>query len=267
MGKELKRLKRRKEAWAKMQALQDQAATTLLVHYSSASSHDRSDGRTPRVTSIAVRNLASGQTDAFSIYQIAEERHLPFDLISQHYDDDVEGRMLGRFHEFVRTRQDWNWVHWNMRGVNYGFSAIEQRTRVLERSPVQISEDRKFDLSRALVDLYGVGYIDPPKLETLLTRNEITAEDLMTDKQEADAFEQKNLLKLHQSTLVRVDCLAEIFERTMDGSLKTDSTWMDRHGYGPAAVVEWAKENPGVTFLIAGAGILTSILLVYGLWV
>ncbi|HNL14905.1 MAG TPA: hypothetical protein PKL28_17530, partial [Rhodocyclaceae bacterium] len=72
MGKELKRLKRRKDVWAKIEALQDQASTTLVVHYSCESFYDKTDGKTPRVTSLAVRNLASGQTDSFSIHQIAE---------------------------------------------------------------------------------------------------------------------------------------------------------------------------------------------------
>jgi hypothetical protein len=248
-----------------MEALQDQAATTLVVHYSCESFYDKVDGKTPRVTSIAVRNLASGQTDSFSIHQIAEERHLPFEDISTHYDD-LEGQMLERFFEFVRTRQHCNWVHWNMRDVNYGFAAIEHRSRVLGKSPIQISEDRKFDLSRALVDLYGVGYIGHPRLETLLAKNNITAKDFLTGKQEADAFDRKEFVKLHQSTLRKVDCLANIFERAMNGSLETNATWAERHAFSVAAIAEWAKEHWIVTCLIAGGGILTFVLRAHDVW-
>lgn len=259
MGKELKRLKRRKDVNAKMETLQDQASTTLVIHYSCESFYDKTDGKTPRITSLAVRNFASGQTDSFSIHQIAEERHVEFDQITEHYDD-LERQMLDRFFEFVRTRQHCNWIHWNMRDVNYGFAAIEHRYRVLGGTPVQISEDRKFDLSRGLVDLYGVEYIGHPRLETLLEKNKITAKDFLTGKQEADAFDNKEFVKLHQSTLRKADCLANLFERTLNESLKTNATWFDRHAFSLAAVGEWLKEHWLVTTMIACGGLLTFFL-------
>ena len=49
--------------------------------------------KSPRITSIAVRNLESGQTDSFSIHQIAEEKKLPFVEISNHYDAELEYAM------------------------------------------------------------------------------------------------------------------------------------------------------------------------------
>jgi hypothetical protein len=266
MGKELKRLKRRKDVWAKIEALQDQASTTLVVHYSCESFYDKTDGKTPRVTSLAVRNLASAQTDSFSIHQIAEECHVPFDQIAEHYDD-LERQMIDRFFEFTRTRQHCNWIHWNMRDVNYGFAAIEHRLRVLGGTPIQISEDRKFDLSRALVDLYGVGYIGHPRLEKLLEKNKITAKDFLTGEQEGDAFKNKEFLRLHQSTLRKVDCLANVFERVLNGSLKTNATWKDRHGFSLAAIAEWAKEHWIVTTLIVGGGLLTFIVRAKEAWV
>lgn len=265
MGKELKRLKRRKDVGAKMEALLDQAPTTLVIHYSCESFYDKPDGKTPRITSLAVRNLASGQTDSFSIHQIAEERHVPFHQISEHYDD-LEKQMLDGFFEFIRTRLHCSWIHWNMRDVNYGFAAIEHRYRVLGGSPIQISEDRKFDLSRALVDLYGVGYMGHPRLEKLLEKNKIAAKDFMSGKEEAAAFDKKEFVKLHQSTLKKTDCLANIFERTMNGSLKTNASWADRHAFSFAAVGEWAKEHWLVAILIAAGGVLTFFLRAKDFW-
>lgn len=161
MGRELKRLQRRKDTVRRMDALLEQGDTSLVVHYSCESFYDKKDGKTARITSIAVRNLRSGQTDSFSIHQIAEEQHVPFEGIHEEYDV-LEKKMLDRFFEFVRVRLHINWIHWNMRDVNYGFAAIEHRYRVLSGTAIQIAEDRKFDLARALVDLYGVGYISHP---------------------------------------------------------------------------------------------------------
>jgi hypothetical protein len=264
MGRELQRLKRRKSTIQKMDALLDQASTALVIHYSCESFYDKTDGRTPRVTSIAVRNLASGQTDSFSIHQVAEERGVPFDQIDLQYDD-MERAMLDRLFDFVRSHQHFNWIHWNMRDVNYGFAAIEHRFRVLGGAPIQIAEDRKFDLSRALVDLYGVGYIGHPRLETLIAKNQITSKDFLTGKEEAAAFDAKEFVKLHQSTLRKADTLANIFERTSTNSLKTNSSWLERHGYTPAAVAEWAKEHWVVSILAVSGIVLTFVVRAFDL--
>ena len=258
MGRELHRLRRRKKVVSRVGELTEQAGSVLVVHYSCESFYDRDDGRTPRITSIAVRNLASGQTDSYSIHQVAEEEKVPLEGIADHYDE-LERKMLDRFFAFVNSHQHFTWIHWNMRDVNYGFAAIEHRYRFLGGNPVQVAEDRKFDLSRALVDLYGVGYTRHPRLESLIKKNKITNKDFMTGKEEAAAFENKQFVKLHQSTLRKVDTLANIFERSANGSLKTNSSWMEQHGYTPGAAVEWLKEHWLVALLMLSGGILTFV--------
>lgn len=265
MGRELKRLKRRKNVVARLDELFEQSAITLVIHYSCESFYNKTDGKTPRITSIAVRNLASGQTDSFSIHQIAEEEHVDFDKIAAHYDD-LEKKMLDRYFEFIRSRQHYNWVHWNMRDVKYGFAAIEHRYRVLGGTAIQISEDRKFDLSRALINLYGADYIGHPRLESLIALNKITAKDFMTGKQEADAFDNKEFVRLHQSTLKKVGILANIFERTSSQTLKTKATWAEQYGFTPTILGELAKEHWLVTTLMALGGLLTFVLRVFDLW-
>ena len=49
--------------------------------------------------------------------------------------------------------------------------------------------------------------------------------------------------KLHQSTLRKIDCMSNIFERTVDGSLLTNATWWEKHGGHPRAVVDYVKEH------------------------
>ena len=265
MGRELKRLSRRKNTVRRMDELLEQGDTSLVIHYSCESFYDKPDGQTRRITSIAVRNLRSGQTDSFSIHQIAEERHVPFDAIHERYDE-LEKQMLDRFYEFVRVRLHVNWTHWNMRDVNYGFVAIEHRYRVLGGTPIQIAEDRKFDLARALVDLYGVGYIGHPRLENLINKNKITARDFLNGAQEAEAFENKQFVRLHQSTLRKVDILANIFERTAAKSLKTNATWREQYGISPAVLGELAKEHWLIGLIIATGAVLTLIVRSFDLW-
>lgn len=242
MGKELKRLKRRKATLNKMDEIWEHSNSSLVVHYSCESFYDTEEGKTPRVTSIAVRNLASGQTESFSIHKLAEQMQLPFKEIDEKYDE-LEKEMLTEFFEFVRSHQHFCWVHWNMRDINYGFAALEHRFRVLKGEPVVIAEDRKFDLARALVSIYGVGYIGHPRLQKLIEKNKITDRGFLSGKEEADSFDEKDYIKLHQSTLRKVDILANIFERTADGSIKTNSNWVEQYGAHPKIIVEIVREH------------------------
>lgn len=264
MGRELQRLKRRKNLVHKMDSLLEQASTTLVVHYSCESFYNKTDGKTPRITTIAVRNLASGQTDSFSIHQIAEEQKIPFADITNHYDA-LEKQMLDRFFDFVRSRQHYSWVHWNMRDVNYGFAAIEHRYRVLTGEPIMIPEDRKFDLARALADLYGVWYIGHPRLESIIKKNNITDKDFLSGAQEAEAFDKREFVRLHQSTLRKVDTLANLFERASNKGLKTNSTWAEQYGFKPVVLAELIKENRLVSLLVIGGGVLTFVVRIFDL--
>ena len=93
MGRELQRLRRRKNVIVKIDALLENGSISLIIHYSCESFYDKKDGKTPRITSIAVRNLASGQTESFSIHQIAEEQKIHFVDIPEQYDA-LERQML-----------------------------------------------------------------------------------------------------------------------------------------------------------------------------
>ncbi|NEZ02809.1 hypothetical protein G4Y73_01435 [Wenzhouxiangella sp. XN201] len=242
MSRELKRIRRRKAAQKKIDDIWEHSNSSLIVHYSCESFYDTEEGKTPRVTSIAVRNLASGQTESFSIHKIAEQRQLPFDEIHKNYDD-LEREMLAEFFDFARTHQHFNWIHWNMRDINYGFAALEHRFRVLGGDPVEILEDRKFDLARALVSIYGLGYIGHPRLQKLIEKNKITDRGFLTGADEAEAFDNKEYVKLHQSTLRKVDILANIFERTADNSIRTNAGWLERNAAHPKIIVELIREH------------------------
>jgi hypothetical protein len=60
---------------------------------------------------------------------------------------------------------------------------------------------------------------------------------------EAEAFENKEFVKLHQSTLRKVDTLATIINRVIDGNLHTNSTWKDRHGIQPSIIGEYIVKH------------------------
>jgi hypothetical protein len=237
-----------------MAELMEHSANVLVIHYSCESFYERKDGRTPRVTSIAVRSLSGGNSHSFSIHKVAELQHISRASITPSYDR-LEKDMLAEFFEFVRTHQGHRWVHWNMRDINYGFPALEHRFRVLQGRPTAIDDSKKIDLARLLSARYGVAYIGHPRLESLVKLNGITVLDFLPGAQEAKAFEDGDYVKLHQSTLRKVDILASIVERAANGSLKTNAKWHELYGLTPEAVGEMLKEH----WFFAVLGVLSGV--------
>jgi hypothetical protein len=257
MGKQVDLYKKWKRARRQLDAVFKQPEHMFVIHYSCESFYDRENNpRSPRVTSIAIRNLDTGQTKSFSIHLVAEREGM-LDVIDQHYDQ-LERAMLEDFFTAARERQHCKWLHWNMRDANYGFEALENRLRALGRAPFSIPEANRVDLSRLLVSVYGVGYVGHPRLQKLMEVNHITARDFLVGAAEAAAFDDKEFVRLHQSTLRKVDVLANIASRAHSGELKTLSSYWEIHGRSVMALFEALKEHWAVRAVLVlfalGAG-------------
>jgi len=253
--------KKQKAARQVIASLFDTAANTLVIHYSCESFYDRPSGASPRITSIAIRRLDSGQTSSFSIHQVAERHGKDANGIDAGYDA-FERQMLDEYFRFVDRHLHDNWLHWNMRDINYGFAALEHRYCVLGGNPVLIADDHKFDLARLLIDIYGVGYIEHPRLTRLVEKNNITSMAFMTGAEEAAAFEARNYVGLHQSTLRKVDIIANLAGRAHDQTLKTNAAWWELHGSSIRGITDAVMVHPGYVAL----GILGGAASIGGFW-
>ena len=253
---------RQKTGWAKLDAVFSDSANVWVIHYSCESFYDRPNGDSPRITSVAVRRLDSAQTLSFSIHQIAEQLGIKFHQIEAHYDT-LERQMLEAFYQHVGSHKGMKYLHWNMRDINYGFAAIEHRYRVLSGVPVIVDDDKKIDLARLLIDIYGAGYTGHPRLETVLAKNSIKPRDFLTGQQEAEAFVNRNFVALHQSTLRKVDVIANVAERAHDRQLKTNTTWWEMHGGRVRTVFNWLAENKPIGFAASLASIVGLLIAVY----
>lgn len=214
----------------------------LIIHYSCESFYDINDGHTPRITSIAVYYYATAQTDSFSIHKVAEKLHIPINDIESCYDE-LERTMLDEFFEYAKEHSNFFWVHWNMRDMNYGFKAIEHRYSVLDGEPYKIPDAKKIDLARQLINCYGVGYAGHPRMEKLLEQNRIKAKDYLNGQQEAEAFANKEYVKLHMSTLRKVDVFANILNRTVNNNLKVNSKWTEIYGVSIQGIFNFCKDT------------------------
>jgi hypothetical protein len=105
--------KRQRQGWATLDRLVAEASNVWVIHYSCESFYERPEGRSPRITSIAVRRLDSGQTVSFSIHQVAERQRVAFAEIGNDYDV-LEGCMLDDFFEHIRNYRGMKYLHWNM---------------------------------------------------------------------------------------------------------------------------------------------------------
>lgn len=264
MSDTLRRIKNYRKAKEIFSDLYDNPQFVLIIHYSCESFYDIKEGRTPRITSIAVRYFRSAQTKSFSIHKIAEVNKIPLNQIEAHYDQ-LEASMLTEYFQFVQEHKDYKWVHWNMRDINYGFEAIENRALVLGVNPVHLRDENKIDVARVLVDRYGVHYIGHPRLVNLIQKNHISDKNLLQGVEEAVAFENKEYVKLHQSTLKKVDVIDSIIKRSVEGKLKTLSSLKDIYGITPQGIAELIRDHWLLSLIVFLLGILVSELL--GSWI
>lgn len=214
----------------------------LIIHYSCESFYEISEGHTPRITSIAVYNYATAQTDSFTILKTAEKKHIAFENIESRYDD-IEKQMLVDFFSYAKEHRDYFWIHWNMRNMSFGFKALEHRCSVLGGKPFIIPDEKKIDLSRLLIDCYGVQYIDHPRMEKLMEHNSIGAKDYLNGQAEVEAFKNKEYAKLHVSTLKKVDVFSNLLTRAINRTLKVKSKWYQIYGVSIQGIYNYYVET------------------------
>lgn len=231
----------------------------LIIHYSCESFYDISDGRTPRITSIAIYSYNSAQTDSFSIHKTAEKKDIALLEIEQKYDE-LEKLMLDEHFQYLKEHKGFKWIHWNMRDINYGFKAIEHRYEVLGGIPTIIEDSYKIDLARLFIQCYGVNYIGHPRMEILIKYNNIIPKDYLKGAEEAAAFANKEYIKLHLSTLRKVDVFADLLNRSIQGTLKVKSKWYEIYGFSPQGIYEFCQSNWWIQIVI------TIITLLIGAW-
>jgi len=242
MGRAVIQLNKRKKAIDLLHSITDNQEHSIIIHYSCESFYDRNDGTSPRITSIAVRNCYSALTTSFSIHQTAEINKVKMTEIPNSYDR-LEKMMLDLFYDYVRRHKGYRWLHWNMRDINYGFSAIAHRYSVLEGTPEVIPDNKMIDIARLLISIYGPAYIGHPRLSKLIQKNGISDKDFLSGPDEALAFEQGKYVELHQSTIRKVDIMSNIISRAADNSLKMNTKMHEHIKLYPAALGELPKEH------------------------
>ncbi len=240
-----KRLTERDEGLQILKDILKDKNKSIVIHYS-CESFVTTHGRTPRVTSICMRYLGTAQTKSFSIHLQAQFEQKDFNSLSVAEYDDLEKKMLYEFYEFAKQHKDFKWIHWNMRDSNYGFEAIANRYCILGGQAFEIDDDRKYDFPRVLGKIYTYGYEkNKPdgRLLNLANRNDITTIDALKGIDESVAFDNKEYLKLHKSTLRKVDIIDSIIERADKEELIVSVKTKHIYGLTISGIIEIVKNN------------------------
>ena len=261
MGSTQKRITELRKAKQIINSLYNNSNLTLIIHYSCESLYEYNEGKTPRISSIAVKYFDNNQTKSFSIQTEAELKKVDFDALEKRYEE-LEKKMLDNFFKFVNDHKSYNWVHWNMRNLNFGFEALENRYKILGGKTIfSIPDNNKYDLSNLLLERYGEKYIGHSRFYELYKLNNITDRHILYGEEEATCFKNKEFYKLHQSTMRKVDILDSLLHKTFLDKLKTNSKLKDIYGISPSGIYEMIKENwiinliATVILLLAGAAL------------
>ncbi|MBO1912389.1 hypothetical protein J4G37_47275, partial [Microvirga sp. 3-52] len=104
-------------------------------------------------------------------------------------------------------------------------------------------------------------YIDHPRLEKIAKKNDISMKDFMNGVEEVAAFENKEYVKLHHSTLRKVNVMHSIAEKMIERSLKTETKWYKKYGLTPQGIFEAIRENWLFNLIIFLLGIFSAKIL------
>lgn len=242
-------IERYKEACRMLSDISKNQPRYFIIHYSCESFFNLPNGASPRIAAIAIRSMEDGQTDSFSIHKTAERKGmLSLEQIKDHYDE-LELGMLDEYMEYINHHSNCFFIHWNMRDNNYGFKAIEHRYLVLQNrmwvtTPLQkIPDTCKIDLPILFVKKYGNQYIQDPQMPKLIAKNQLNPRDFLTGREEAEAFTNREYAKLHLSTLSKTRVIHNILLLAINNTLKTNTSWIQAHGYSPQALWTLANEK------------------------
>jgi hypothetical protein len=133
-----------------------------------------------------------------------------------------------------------------MTNSNFGFEAIDNRFKIVGGKPLQIEEKFKINLTDTLNNIFGVFYEkdgEGGKLYNLSLRNKMKPREFLTGEEEAKCFNNKEWLKLHNSTLCKVKLFKFIIEKTYSKKLKVKSNVFEIYGISVKGLNEIINNN------------------------
>jgi hypothetical protein len=195
--------------------------SVYVIHYAGELRKDKAGlAYSSRITSVAILHAASRTMHSFSLHLVAEIMGVAWEDLDKRMDD-VEARMLSDLFAFIKNHSDALWIHWEMSNIHYGFQALAHRYTILtgEEAP-PIADKNRINLSSLVAERYGKGCVDHPILYNLIRLNNSNQKGMLTGAEEVEAFENRELKKLHNSNMSKVYSLNVILDAVLQGKLQ-----------------------------------------------
>ena len=184
----------------------------FFIHYASDGFYN---GMTPapRISCISVYNGSLDKRINFSIDNFKQAQSI----------EDAEKMLLYDFKSFIELKPDISFVHWNMNGKGFGFSAIWARAKELGIELPEINEENMFDLSSY------VAYLSEKRLsiKQILWFNSLLDRQYLDGKDEALYFSQRKFSEISASVSLKVVGLYYVVEELKNGTLKTEKVFAE----------------------------------------
>ena len=222
-----------------------------------------------RVIAIVVQNL-NGQARSFSIFdQIGLLKDKFTGTIADY--DKCEKNMLGEYFQYVRGRVENTktfWLHWRMKLAHYGFSALENRFKVLGGKPIVISENSKIDVCELFKERYGENFVNKNRrvdrsswrVQYLAKKNSIETAGFLEYADEQEAIKEKQYDKILTSLSRKTSIVTQFLDLSYKNKLKTDAKWTEIHGYSIQGLYEMYKGKWWFNLIIFGIGIIIGLM-------
>lgn len=195
-----------------------------IIHYSSEHLFDTDiGGMTPRITSVCILHMGTGQTQSFAVHIAADNLNVPRDQVQSNYDS-IEAEMLREMYGFMGTRLQNYWVHWNMRSSVFGFEHLAHRYQVLcGQTAPNVPIAHRINLNDVLRKKYGPDYAPHPQMMNLMRQQGELPKHFLTGEQESQCFANGEYIRMHLSTISKVHFFSYIIRQANKGKLKTVS--------------------------------------------
>lgn len=163
-----------------------------------------------------------------------------------------------------------------MKNNNFGFSAIEDRFRVLNGNPIHFEEGKIINISVLLKKKYGINYAKDNiwngktmgKMYDIFVLNQITDSNILDGEREIIEYMVKNITSIEQSVLGKLKAFKIIMEKTADNVLKCRGNILkDVYGLNIMGMARYIQDNAllALLFSILGGIVATVICHWFGL--
>lgn len=237
-----------------------------VIHYACQGFYSTTNQTYPRIVAICILFPQSMQKQLFSLTSLAEMQNIDLHTADEIILDRLEKEMLKDFYDFVKKqKRDYKWLHWNMRDHFFGFAAIAQRYCKLhqkKKAPFEFANDKQQNIAILLKQRYGENYAERPHQQNILRLNHMTPKNLLSGKEEADAYDRREFLAMERSLEDKVAAFAEILDRMGNNELKTKGRILrDVYGLNISGILIYLKENAvfGLFSTVVGGLIINAL--------